>query len=106
MEEVRGERLEILNNAQLSLEIIAMACTAQIAGVNATAFGMVFEDLHVSLFATLKRLGLIPQTSLPTIVWQRWYMTSWGLRKLWTTTVEYFSQPRLLFDSFISTFHF
>ena len=68
--EVTGEHIEILSNAQLCLEIIAMTWAAQIAGINAAGFSIVFEDLPVSVLPTFKRLGMIPGTSLPIIVWQ------------------------------------
>lgn len=70
IEEVTGERVELLSYTQLCLEIIAVPCGAVMAAVNAAAFSIVFEDLQVSVFPTFRRLGMIPETSLPTIVWQ------------------------------------
>ena len=70
VEEVTGKQVEIPSNAQLCLEIIAMIWAGQIAGVNTAVFSIVFQVLPVSVFATFKRLGIIPQTLLPPIVWQ------------------------------------
>ena len=70
IEEVTEKPIEILSNAQLGLKIITLACMGQLAAVNVAAFCLVFEDLPVSVFPTFKLLGLIPETSLPTILWQ------------------------------------
>ena len=70
MEKVGGEHVDMFSNAQFGLEIIAMTSGPLLAGVNAAAFTLMFDDLPVSLFYAAKRLGLIPETPLPTIVWR------------------------------------
>ena len=65
-----GKNIEELSNVPFCLKLILVTSIAHVAAFNAAAFSLVFEDLPVCVFPTFKWLGLVPQNSLPSIVWQ------------------------------------
>ena len=70
IEEVTGERIDIFTNVPLCFKIIAFTYVAATTAVSVAAYSLVVDDLPVSVLYTLKRLGLIPESFLPTIDWK------------------------------------
>ena len=70
MEESTGERIDLLSDVPFCLKCIAACWLAHCTAMNAAALSIVFDDLPVCVLPILKWLGLIPQNSIPSIVWQ------------------------------------
>ena len=70
LEEVTGEHVELMTNMPLCLKVIAVSYVVQMSAVNAAAFSLVYDDLPVCVFPTLQRLGILPQTSVRTVLWK------------------------------------
>ena len=71
IEQIAGDRIDIFRNTLLGLEITAGICGVLLAGVDVAAFSLVFDDLPVCIFPTLKRLGMISaETPLPAVLWR------------------------------------
>ena len=63
-------KLKVLDSVPLCLKLIAITFLTLCAALNAAAFCLVYDDLLVCVFPILKKLGFIPETSLPVILWQ------------------------------------
>ena len=70
MGESTGERIELLSDVPFCLKWIAGVWLTHCAAMNAAAFSVVFDDLPVCVLPIFKWLGMIPQSSLPSILWQ------------------------------------
>ena len=65
-----GKHIDQMSQVPYCLKWISVAGIAHISALVAAAFSLVFEDLPASVLRTFKVLGMLPQTSLPTFIWQ------------------------------------
>ena len=63
-------RIELVSDVRFCLKLIGACCLAHCAALNAAAFSVVFDDLPVCVLPILTWLGMIPESTLPPIVWQ------------------------------------
>ena len=70
IQKIGGERIDIFRNTKYSFEIVAVTCGPLVAGVDATAFSLVLDNLPVSVFSTVRRLGMIPEPPLQSAAWK------------------------------------
>lgn len=65
-----GKQVEVVENVSVCLKFIAGVFIAHCVAFNAAAFSLVNEELPVCVFPLMNKLGIIPETNFPVILWQ------------------------------------
>ena len=70
LEEMNGNRPKLFSITSLCMKVIAITCNLQLAAVLASLFTVVSDSLPVCLYPTFKRYGILPENSLPEVLWR------------------------------------